>query len=355
MVKLSVHDLVLALAELEPTVLKGAEALIQGFASPESASSEQIVFLHQAKHLAQVQTSAAGALVTSPALWAEHGHTLPTAAVILCAQPYVFFAYAAQFFDALKAKAIPADIHPTASIAADVVLGEGVSIGAHAVIEAGARIGAGSRIGAQCFVGAGASLGKACLLHPHVTVYHDCHLGAHVIAHAGSVIGADGFGFAPHRKAWVKIPQTGRVLIGDDVEIGAGTCIDRGALGDTVIGRGTKLDNLIQIAHNVRMGEDCAFAACVAVAGSAVIGNRVQAGGGAGILGHLSVCDDVVISTFTLITKTIHKPGFYTGVYPFEENADWEKNAVSLRRLSKLREQVKQLEKSLANVQANQN
>jgi UDP-3-O-[3-hydroxymyristoyl] glucosamine N-acyltransferase len=174
-----------------------------------------------------------------------------------------------------------------------------------------------------------------------------CRVGARGILHPGVVVGADGFGFAPHAGQWVKIEQLGAVRIGDDVEIGANTCIDRGALEDTVIEDGVKLDNLIQIGHNVHIGRGSAMAGCVGVAGSAVIGQRCTVGGGAIILGHLTLADDVHISAATVVTRSITKPGQYSGVFPFDDNAAWEKNAATLRQLHQMRDRLRQLEKKL--------
>jgi UDP-3-O-[3-hydroxymyristoyl] glucosamine N-acyltransferase len=172
-----------------------------------------------------------------------------------------------------------------------------------------------------------------------------CRIGARAIVHSGAVIGADGFGFAPTEGRWEKIEQLGAVVIGDDVEIGANTCIDRGALDDTVLEDGVKLDNLVQIGHNVRIGAHSAFAGCVGVAGSARIGRHCTAGGGAIILGHLELCDHVHITAATVITRSIHKPGQYSGLFPFDDNASWEKNAATLRQLHSLRERLRTLEK----------
>jgi UDP-3-O-[3-hydroxymyristoyl] glucosamine N-acyltransferase len=176
-------------------------------------------------------------------------------------------------------------------------------------------------------------------------VSEDCVIGARCLLHPGVVIGADGFGLAPHEGAWVKIEQLGAVRIGDDVEIGANTCIDRGALGDTVIEDGVKLDNLIQIGHNVRIGKHTAMAGCAAVAGSATIGAHCTFGGRAGVLGHLTIADHVNISSNSLVTRSIHKAGHYTGVFPIDDNATWEKNAATLKQLHSLRERLKALEK----------
>jgi UDP-3-O-[3-hydroxymyristoyl] glucosamine N-acyltransferase len=191
-----------------------------------------------------------------------------------------------------------------------------------------------------------AVLGAHSRLGPRVVLGRGCAVGERCILHAGVVIGADGFGFAAHEGRWEKIEQLGAVRIGDDVEIGANTCVDRGALEDTVIEQGVKLDNLIQIGHNVRIGAHTAMAGCVGVAGSARIGAHCTVGGGAIILGHLEVADHVHVSAATVVTRSIVKPGQYSGVYPFEENASWERNAATLRQLHGLRDRLRALEKA---------
>jgi UDP-3-O-[3-hydroxymyristoyl] glucosamine N-acyltransferase len=218
-------------------------------------------------------------------------------------------------------------------------------IGALAVVEAGATIEAGAIVSAQCFVGRDARVGEGSLLHPRVVLSFDCSVGARCIVHSGAVIGADGFGLAPTPEGYVKIAQLGAVRIGDDVEIGANTCIDRGALGDTVVEDGVKLDNLIQIGHNVHIGRMTAMAGCAAVAGSTRIGARCTFGGGAGLVGHLTIADDVHISARSTVTRSISKPGVYTGFFPLDDNRSWEKNAVTLRQLHALRERVRALER----------
>jgi UDP-3-O-[3-hydroxymyristoyl] glucosamine N-acyltransferase len=195
-------------------------------------------------------------------------------------------------------------------------------------MEAFSSLGAGSSLGPRTVLGRRCSVGERCILHP------------------GVVIGADGFGFAPHQGRWEKIEQLGAVRIGHDVEIGANTCVDRGALEDTVIEDGVKLDNLIQIGHNVRIGAHTAMAGCVGVAGSARIGAHCTVGGGAIILGHLELADHVHVSAATVVTRSISKPGQYSGVYPFDENAAWEKNAATLRQLHGLRDRIRALEKA---------
>ena len=224
------------------------------------------------------------------------------------------------------------------------MIGEGVDIGPLAVIEAGVRIGDGARIGAHCVIERNAVVGAGTRLAPRVTLGFDCKLGERCILHSGVVIGADGFGFAPDRGTWVKIEQLGAVTIGNDVEIGANTCIDRGALEDTVIEDGVKLDNQIQIGHNVRIGAHTAMAGCSAIAGSTTIGKHCTIGGAAMIIGHLTLADNVHISMGTAITRSIAKPGQYSGVFPFDDNASWEKNAATLRQLHALRDRIRALE-----------
>ena len=198
-----------------------------------------------------------------------------------------------------------------------------------------------------CSIGEGASIGEQTRLYPRVVVYHNCVLGNHVIAHSGAVIGADGFGIAMEEGRWLKIPQIGRVVIGDFVEIGANTTIDRGALDDTVIEEGVKLDNQIQVAHNVRIGAHTAIAGCVGIAGSAHIGRYCRIGGGAIILGHLQIADEVEVSAGTVITKSIREAGVYTATFPFSENHTWRKNAAQLRHLDEMSERIKKLEQQI--------
>jgi UDP-3-O-[3-hydroxymyristoyl] glucosamine N-acyltransferase len=219
-------------------------------------------------------------------------------------------------------------------IEAGVEIGDGARIGPHCVIERDARIGAGTRLAARVTVGFDCVIGER------------CHIGARGIVHGGAVIGADGFGFAPSDGRWVKIEQLGAVRIGDDVEIGANTCIDRGALGDTEIGDGVKIDNLVQIGHNVKVGAHTAMAGCVGVAGSATIGAHCTLGGGAIVLGHLSLADHVHISAASVVMRSIRQSGHYSGVFPIDENQAWEKNAATLRQLHALRNRLITLEKA---------
>jgi UDP-3-O-[3-hydroxymyristoyl] glucosamine N-acyltransferase len=230
-------------------------------------------------------------------------------------------------------------VHPTAT------LGAGVSIGALAVVEAMALIADHVVIGPQCHIGEAARVGASTRFAAHVVFGAGCVIGQRGVIHSGAVIGADGFGFAPTQGEWEKIEQLGAVRIGDDVEIGANTCIDRGALQDTVIEDGVKLDNLIQIAHNVRIGAHTAIAGCTGIAGSTVIGKHCTIAGAANIIGHLNIADHVHISVATVVTRSISKPGVYSGSFPFDDNAAWEKNAATLRQLHRMRSRLIALEK----------
>ena len=236
-----------------------------------------------------------------------------------------------------------------AVVAPDAILEAGVSVGPQCVVESGARIGRGTVLGPGCVIGRGSQLGPDCRLHARVTLYHGVRVGARAIIHSGAVLGADGFGFAPDpsldKGAWTKISQLGGVWVGDDVEIGANTTVDRGALEDTTLGDGVKLDNQIMVAHNVRIGAHTAIAACVGVAGSTVIGQRCTIGGASMVSGHLTLADDVHISGGTAVTSNIAKPGQYTGVYPYAEHGQWQRNAAVISQLGQLRQRIRALEK----------
>jgi len=300
--------------------------MIEGLAPLESATPRQLSFLSNPKYQSQIGSSLAGCIVVSPAMAAA---ATARGACIVTDQPYLYFAKLTQLWKRSRAVATEKLIHPSAVIDPDASIATGVSIGPLCVIERGARIGAGTVLKSRVTVGADCQIGERCLIHP------------------GVVIGSDGFGFAPHGDIWEKIEQLGAVKIGNDVEIGANTCIDRGALQDTVLEDGVKLDNLIQIGHNVRVGRNTAMAGCVGVAGSANIGANCTLGGGAIVLGHLTVADRVHISAATVVTRSIQKPGHYTGMFPIDDNASWERNAATLKQLHSLRDRIKNLEKEL--------
>src|SRR5690606_5423722 len=243
-------------------------------------------------------------------------------------------------------------IHATAVIAASAALGDDVAIGAHCVIGEGVSIGAGTAIGSGSVIGENSVIGSGCIIHSNVTLYHAIRIGDDCVIHSGAVIGADGFGFAPGPQGWEKIAQLGSVHIGRGVEIGANTTIDRGALEDTTIGDGAIIDNLCQIAHNVRIGEGTAIAGCVGIAGSAVIGAHCMIGGGAGIAGHLTIADGVQIQGRARIIGSIDKPGSYTSGTGMMETGLWRKNAVRFGQLDELYRRVVELEKQIKKSQS---
>jgi len=313
---------------------------VRQIAPLDRAAPDEIGFVSENKYLTQLAHTRAGAVILPTD--ARDATDLPR---ILTANPYLYFARVSALLNPPLRP--PVGIHPSATVAPDAEIGADVSIAAGAVIGSGARIGARSVVGANSVVGDHASVGADCLLHANVTLYHSCEVGERCILHAGCVIGSDGFGFAPNQGSWEKIPQIGRVLIGNDVEVGAGTTIDRGALEDTVIEEGVKLDNLIQIGHNVHIGAHTAIAACTAIAGSAKIGRHCMLGGASMIAGHIEIADGTRISGNTMITKSLPKTGTYTSGLPFSEHATWQKNAVHLRNIDKLANRIKQLEKRL--------
>lgn len=326
-------------------LLGDAGLQIERLAPLATARACELSFVAQARYANQIDTTAAGALIVPPALQEAAVHAGRSCIVV--ADPYLYFARLTQWWKREHQPVMAPRIDPLASVHPLAQLGENVTVDAYAVIGEGAKVGSGSRIGPHCVLARDAEIGVDCLLYARVSIGQRCSVGSRCILHPGVVVGADGFGFAPHESGWVKIEQLGAVRIGDDVEIGANTCIDRGALDDTVIGNGVKLDNLIQIGHNVQVGDHTAMAGCVGVAGTATIGARCSIGGGAIVLGHLSVADGIHISAATVVTRSLHKPGLYTGMFPIDDNAAWEKNAASLKQLSRLRERVRALEQRL--------
>jgi UDP-3-O-[3-hydroxymyristoyl] glucosamine N-acyltransferase len=307
-----------------------ADMPVSGLAPLQTAQPDQISFLSQARYQNQLANSLAGCVIVAPAFEAQ---VAQRRAAIITDDPYLYFARLTRLWKRVHHPAVGPRIHPSAVIDPDAVIADDAVIGPLCVVERGAQVGAGT------------------VLKSRVTVGEGCKIGARCLVHSGVVIGADGFGFAPHQGRWEKIEQLGAVRIGNDVEIGANTCIDRGALDDTVIEDGVKLDNLIQIGHNVHVGQHTAMAGCVGVAGSARIGAHCTVGGGAVVLGHLSLADHVHISAASVVTRSVLQPGQYTGMFPLDSNANWEKNAASLKQLSRLRERIKALESDIQNNQ----
>ncbi|MEQ1883267.1 MAG: UDP-3-O-(3-hydroxymyristoyl)glucosamine N-acyltransferase [Burkholderiales bacterium] len=317
-----------------------ASVQLRQVATLEGALPDTITFLANERYLGKLKETRAGAVIVGVNLRGS-----PLIPHIVTANPYAYFARVSALFNPVVASS--AGIHASAIVHSDARIADRVQVGALAVIEAGAVIGAGASIGAGSYIGAGAAVGEDSLLHPNVTIYRECTLGRRAIVHSGAIIGADGFGIAMDAGKWIKVPQIGRVRIGDDVEIGANTTIDRGAIDDTILEDGVKIDNLVQVAHNVHIGAGTAIAACVGIAGSSRIGRSCRIGGASGIAGHLSIADNVEISAHTLVTKSITEPGTYTGAYPIEPNRDWRRNAASLRNLSDLVTRVRNLEQQL--------
>ncbi|MET1117083.1 MAG: UDP-3-O-(3-hydroxymyristoyl)glucosamine N-acyltransferase [Comamonas sp.] len=303
--------------------LAGSDTEIFRIAPLDSAGPGDLSFLSNPRYQQQLAASKAACVIVAPAMRAA---AMQRGACIVADNPYVYFARATQLWKQRHAQQVRCGVHPSAVVDAQAVVDPTAWVGPLCVIERGARIGAGT------------------VLKSRVTVGEDCSVGARCILHAGVVLGSDGFGFAPEHGTWVKIEQLGAVRIGDDVEIGANTCIDRGALDDTVIENGVKLDNLVQIGHNVHVGEHVAMAGCVGVAGSARIGAHCTVGGGAIVLGHLQLAENVHVSAATVVTRSLNKPGVYTGMFPVDENNKWEKNAATLKQLHSLRERIKALE-----------
>ena len=327
-------------AHLGGRVLGDAGVRISQIATLEKAQPDQISFLTNSKYRAQLASTQAGAVILGEADADATG--LPR---IISDNAYAYFARVSALLNPLP-EAKPG-IHPGAFIGAGAAIDATASIAATAVIGEGARIGAYSVVGAGCCIGANVVIGSHARLYPRVVIYHGCVIGDNLIAHSGAVIGSDGFGFAMDAGRWIKIQQIGRVMIGNDVEIGANTTIDRGALDDTVIEDGVKLDNQIQVAHNVHIGAHTAIAGCVGIAGSTTIGRYCRIGGSAGILGHLQIADHVEIAAFTLIGKSIREAGSYAAIFPFSRSEDWRKNTVHLRHLDELVQRVKTLEQEL--------
>ena len=323
-----------------------ADIDISGIAPLDVATATQITFLSNPKLRSQAAQTNAAALILSPADDKLIGAGFAGARIVTD-NPYAYFARVAQIFAAQRAIPATLGIHPTAVVDPSATIGSGVSIGPFVVIEADAIIADGAIIDAACFVGRGAQVGAGTHLHARVTLHAECRIGQRGIVHSGAVIGADGFGFANDKGVYVKIPQTGAVAIGDDVEIGANTTVDRGALSDTVIEDGVKLDNQVHIAHNVHIGAHTAMAGCVGVAGSAKIGKYCTFAGAAMVLGQLTIVDNVHVSCGSLVSRSILEPGQYTGFYPLAKNADWEKSAAIVRNLNSMREKIRQLEKTI--------
>jgi len=322
-------------------IISHGEQTLDDVAALDKAGQTDLSFVVSEKYLQAANESGAGALIVPPQLVGQLNRPL-----LAIANPHLAFARAAALFHPEPAPR--PGIQPSATVDPSAEIGAGVEIGPQAVIGAHCQIGPGCRIGAGCVIGENVAIGRDCRLYPHVTIYPGCQLGDRVSLHSGCVIGSDGFGLAWAKTHWFKVPQVGRVVIGDDVEIGANTTVDRGALDDTVIGDGVKIDNLVQIAHNCSVGEHTAIAGCAGIAGSTKIGRRCLIGGAAMILGHIEIGDGVTVSGASFIGKSIKTPGVYTSTQPQMPHDEWLKNAAQLRHLAAMRERIRALEKLLS-------
>lgn len=307
-------------------------------ATLENAGEGDITFLHDPKYRNLLGKTKASAIIIDE----EFSSDLVSNGIIVKNSHIAFI----QVLDWLSpAEPMGSGIHPSASIDLDSKVHPDAYVGPQCVVEAGAQIAAGCEIGPGCVVGKNVSIGAGSKLIANVILCHDIKIGKRVTLHPGVVIGADGFGLANDKGRWLKVPQVGSVLVGDDVEIGANSTVDRGAIEDTIIGQGVKLDNLIQIGHNVQIGENTAIAACTAIAGSARIGKQCAIGGCVGIVGHLDIADNVTITGMSHVSQPIKKSGIYSSGTPLEENKKWHRNFVRLKQLDDIAKRVKKLEK----------
>ncbi len=316
-------------------------AMIRGVATLAAAQADQLAFLANPRYLGALRGTRAGAVV----LGAEHANESPVPALI-ANDPYLAYARIAALFDTVPA--VQAGVHASAVVEQGARVSESAGIGAFCHVAADAVIEDGAVLGPHCVVGPGCTVGAQSRLVARVTLVTRVRLGRRVLIHPGAVLGADGFGIANDRGVWVKVPQLGGVRVGDDCEIGANTTIDRGALEDTVLEEDVRLDNQIQIAHNVFVGAHTAMAGCSAVAGSAHIGRHCLIGGGAGVLGHLKIADRVTITAMSLVTHSIHEPGEYSSGTPLQDNRAWRRNAARFKHLDEIARRLAVLEKRLA-------
>ncbi len=311
---------------------------VTAVAALDSADAHHISFLANPKYSSLLKTTKAGIVILS----SENSDSFQGNKII-AKDPYVVFAKVAALFQ--KSNNAKHETHPSAVIADSAVIGKNVTIGAFSIIGDNTVIGDETVLEARVTLGENCRIGKNCLIKPNVVITEECLIGDNVILHPGCVIGADGFGLARDEEKWIKVPQLGRVIIGDDCEVGANTTIDRGTMDDTVLENDVHLDNQIQIAHNVRIGAHTVMAGCSAAAGSAKIGKNCLIGGGVGIIGHLEVCDNVTLQSMALVTHSIKKPGSYSSVSPLQETSNWRKSAVRIKQLDKIAKRLARLEK----------
>ncbi len=318
------------------------EVRVSGLSTLALAGPQQLSFLANSKYLAQLEQTRAAAVILRP----EQAAQCPVAC-LLSDNPYLTFARATALF---AGEVPPAPgVHPSAVVAPDARIDTEAAVGPNAVIEAGVTLGAGVIVGANVFIGADCHIGAGTRLHPGVVLYRGVRLGENCTIHSNAVLGADGFGFAPSVSGWQKIHQLGGVRIGDRVEVGACTTIDRGALEDTVVEDGAIIDNLVQIAHNCHIGKNTAIAGCTGLAGSTIIGANCTLAGGVGVVGHVEICDNVHITGMTMVTKSITEPGSYSSGTPMSSTRDWKRSAVRFNQLDSIQKRLAELEKRQPN------
>ncbi len=332
------------LAERLGATLRGeAGQRVSGLATLQDAGPDQLTFLANAQYRKFLQSTRAGAVLLTQKDAEDYAGT-----ALIVANPYLAYAQISHVFETRPRPA--AGVHPSAIVDASAEVDPSATIGAQSVIEAGAWIGPDVIVGAQCYVGARSRIGAGGRLSPRVTLCHDVWIGERVVIQPGAVIGGEGFGFANQQGSWEKIAQLGGVRIGDDVEIGANTTIDRGALSDTLIGNGVKLDNQIMIAHNVQIGDNTAMAGCTGISGSTKIGRNCMIAGGVGLVGHIEVCDNVFITGMTMVTRSITEPGSYSSGTAMQPASEWRKSAARIRHLDDMARRLQSVEKRLSAV-----
>jgi UDP-3-O-[3-hydroxymyristoyl] glucosamine N-acyltransferase len=306
-----------------------------------SAPHDAVTFLANSLYRSQLTATRAAAVILAP-----RDRELCPVASLVHPEPYLVYARVASFLHPPRPAA--PGVHVTAAVSQGARVAASAEVAAHAVIGPNCTIGEDAVIGAGCVLGDNVHVGIATRIGPRVTLLDGVRVGARCIVHSGAVIGADGFGFAPDHGKWQKIPQVGGVVIGDDVEIGANTTIDRGTIEDTVIEDGVKLDNLVQIAHNARIGAHTIMAAMSGVAGSTKVGKRCMIGGGVVMINQLTICDDVLFTFRSIVTRSVDEPGTYSGHLPAEEAAKWRKSAARFRQLDAMADRLAKLERELA-------
>lgn len=340
------HVAVSVLAELVSAKVVGkADTIVSGIATLENAGKGDISFLSNRKYFKYLASTKADVVIL------HHDDVVHCPVCSLAVDdPYLAYAKIAAFLTVHGKQAT--DIDNSAVLHETVSVGKNVVIGPNAVINKGVSIGNNTTIEGGCVIGENVTIGASSTLYANVSVYPAVTMGERVIIHSGAVIGGDGFGIANEHGKWIKVPQLGSVVIGNDVEIGANTTIDRGAIEDTIIAQGVKLDNLIQIAHNVHIGENTVIAGCVGVSGSTSIGRNCVIGGGAGLVGHIEIADNVLLTGTSFVTKSINHPGVYSSGIPFQENAQWHKNIARYKQLDKMARRLKKLEGELSEITA---